>query len=905
VPPIVDGIQEFKVQSHNDQAEFGGVLGGIINVVSKSGTNALHGAAWEFVRNNAFDARNFFLSSVTPFKQNQFGIAAGGPVVLPKIYDGHNKTFFYLGYQGYRFRQASGGLFRVPTAANLAGNLADQPAQIFNPYTTRANPNGSGFVRDPFPRNEIPASMLDPTALAFAKATLPAPVATGVANRNALNNAPVQNDQEDYSARVDQTIGQKDFVWFRYSGMLQNYAASGGRPSLPATEEHRAKNIGISWVRTFSPSSILQVQYGRVTLRDDSQNRFAGLAANYATQIGFSDQYAGNFRVVNTLMPQITVTDFFSGGELDKLFRPSDIHEVKSDFSHIRGTHTFKTGGSFDNNSVRIQQRYLDLTYAVTQTANPQSPGNTGSSLASFLLNLPDSGDRNDVVQSVRWGGTMAAYFQDQWKATRKLTVNLGIRYDHTFVPPYGRPEDDNIATGSLNLRDGTYIIQVVPPTCAEKKRAPCMPTPDGSLPAHVTVDPRGEFFHNTTKNWQPRVGLAYRLRTNTAVRASFGMFFDEWSAIAQRPQNLQGQWPGIGAQSTSNLNVPTPAQPAPTIKGTNPFPGGSVLPPPTPFTGQQVYVDPYLRNPYSMQWNFGIQHQINLSTVAALNYVGARTRRLSIRSYQNTAVTPGPGDPQSRAPYAYIRPTSYDWDGGKGDYHALQALLDKKYSNGLAVMASYTWSKMIDIGCSGFLGAACFVQDPHHFATSRGVAGYDLTHILAVNWVYELPVGGKRRFRLGNRAANYIAGDWQLNGIAILRSGAPYTLSVAGDIANIGAASGYMRPNLVGDPAVAHPTPSKWFNQAAFSSPAIYTFGNVGRNTMRSDWTRNFDVSVFRQFRFTESKQLEFRTESFNTFNTPVFAAPTSNLSSPTFGQVLSMANKARQLQFSLKALF
>src|SRR5215510_6868452 len=182
VPPIIDGIQEFKVQSHNDQAEFGGVLGGIINVVSKSGTNALHGAAWEFIRNNAFDARNFFLSSVTPFKQNQFGIGVGGPVVLPKIYDGHNKTFFYLGYQGYRFRQASGGLYRVPTPANLAGDLSDQPAAIFNPYTTRANPNGSGFVRDPFPGNRIPASVLDPTTLAFAKATLPAPVATGVTN---------------------------------------------------------------------------------------------------------------------------------------------------------------------------------------------------------------------------------------------------------------------------------------------------------------------------------------------------------------------------------------------------------------------------------------------------------------------------------------------------------------------------------------------------------------------------------------------------------------------------------------------------------------------------------------------------------------------------------------------------
>jgi len=281
---------------------------------------------------------------------------------------------------------------------------------------------------------------------------------------------------------------------------------------------------------------------------------------------------------------------------------------------------------------------------------------------------------------------------------------------------------------------------------------------------------------------------------------------------------------------------------------------------------------------------------------IATVNYVGAGTRRLSIRSYQNTAPTPGPGHPQARAPYPYIRPTSYDWDAGTSNYQALQVLLDKKYANGLAVMASYTWSKVIDIGCSGFLGAACFVQDPYHFNTSRGVAGFDLTHNMAINWVYELPFGGKRRFRLGNGVANYLVGGWQANGIAILRSGLPYTLTVAGDIANIGAASGYMRPNMIADPTLANPSPTRWFNQSAFSAPPIYTFGNLGRNTFRSDWTRNFDLSVFREFRLMEHRQLEFRTESFNTFNTPTFAAPTASLSSPTFGQVLSTANRARQ---------
>lgn len=196
-------------------------------------------------------------------------------------------------------------------------------------------------------------------------------------------------------------------------------------------------------------------------------------------------------------------------------------------------------------------------------------------------------------------------------------------------------------------------------------------------------------------------------------------------------------------------------------------------------------------------------------------------------------------------------------------------------------------------------------MQDPYHFNTSRGVAGFDLTHMFVANWVYELPVGEGRRFHTNSGVVNYVLGSWQLNGITTLHSGPPYTITVPGDIANIGAASGYMRPNLVGNPTLANPSPAQWFNQSAFAAPPIYTFGNLGRDTFRSDWTRNFDLSIFRQFQLTESKHLEFRTESFNIFNTPTFAAPTSTLGSPTFGQVLSTANQARQLQFSLKLIF
>lgn len=234
VPPIIDTIQEFKVQSHNDQAEFGGALGGIINVVTKSGTNEIHGSAFEFLRNNALDARNPFLTSKTPFRQNQYGVAAGGPIIK-------NKTFVYGGWQGFKYRRTAESLFRVPTEANLRGDFSDESRQLYNPFTTRPNPNGTGFIRDPFPGNIIPQNLINAGMVAFAKATLPAPTFTGVGNRNARDTTPFKQDQNEWTIRVDQVLGEKDSVWFRYSAFGLDSSGSGGRPALQNLSENTAR----------------------------------------------------------------------------------------------------------------------------------------------------------------------------------------------------------------------------------------------------------------------------------------------------------------------------------------------------------------------------------------------------------------------------------------------------------------------------------------------------------------------------------------------------------------------------------------------------------------------------------------------------------------------------------------
>jgi outer membrane receptor protein involved in Fe transport len=907
VQPIVDAIQEFKVQSHNDSAEFGQVMGGVVNVVTKSGTNQLHGSLWEYLRNDAFDARGYFLPRVSPFKQNQFGASGGGPVILPRVYDGRNRTFFFLAYQGFRYRNPASTFYRVPTAANYQGDMSDWPRAIYNPFTTRTDPNKPGaFLREPFSGNQIPASLLDKGMLTFARETLQTPVVTGVADRNAFDSTPGRRNAEEYSMRFDQNLGTKDFLWFRYSGLLQDMNSSAGRQKFRTVEDFQARNLSASWVHTFGPTSTLQVQVGRARTHMNYQFDFVDVPSTLRTDAGFSDNFTANFAGGKTLIPNVNVPGFFSGGQGGAEKWPTMVWNEKANFAKVHGSHIFKTGVELSSNAYREVGLSASVGFQTTQTSDPQNQGTTGSPLASFFLGVPDSGMRKNLINSTRWGGVLGLYFQDQWKVTPRLTLNLGLRYDRTFTPPYGRVEDNNTAIGGLDLNRGVYVLQTVPPSCATSGKAPCIPTPDGKLPANVVGAPNGRLFQDTKDNWQPRIGLAYRIRPRTALRASFGIVFDNWAGVLQYISNAEGTWPSLGSLNASNLNFPTAAQPTPTLKAANPVPSG-IYPAATPFEQVSFNRDPYAKNPYSLQYNFGIQHQLDSATVLTLNYVGSGSRRLDLGGFYNVALTPGPGDPRQRSLYPYIRPTRYQTSWGRSSYQAFQVLYDRKLSRGFAHVVSYTWSKAIDAGCSGWFGVeGCSIQNPYKFNDERSVSAFDLTHTLAVNWVYELPVGPGKRFNTGQRVADFILGNWQINGIATIRSGAPFNLSVPGDIANTGN-SGYMRPNLIGDPRISEPkpTPGLWFNPAAFASPAPYTFGNFGRNRLRADYFRNFDMSVFRQFRISESKRVEFRAEAFNTFNTPTFGAPTGSISSVNFGKVLGTANSPRQLQLGLKILF
>lgn len=914
VSPVVDDIQEFKVQSHNDTAQFGGALGGIINVVTKSGTNQFHGSLWEFLRNNAFDARNPFFANTIPFKQNQFGGSVGGPVILPH-YNGRDKTFFFFDYEGFRELQQDQSLYTVPTPAELSGDLSSIPQQIYNPYTTRPDPNNPGkLLRDPFPNNQIPQSMINQGMVAYAKALFPAPVATGIPGINGENTFQNQTNQDEYNVRIDETLNDNNSVWFRDSWFNQPVVNAGGFAGLAQNQTTVGKNIGVSWLRTFSPTATMQLEFGHNLTSLVQNTQFSNAPTNLIQQAGFAPGFACFFQYGpnHCQIPGMGITGFLGGGQGYFESPASDVWEGKGDFTKVQGKNTFQMG--FDINKVGYTSafgkgaidNYGNETYTSFETSNLEN-STGGSPLGSFLLGVPDSASLRGTLTTQYGGWIEGTYFQDQLKASDRLTINLGMRYDFTLRPIEGSLSDGNLYIGDLNLNNGTYVLQGQPPSCATVGHAPCIP--GGTLPAHVVVTPAANhsIFHNTYDNIQPRLGIAYRLDSKTVLRASAGRFFDNWAAVMQSSQNYTGTWPSIAQFLGANLN-PT----VPTVFAQNPLASQvqTAIPSPTPFNQTQWYQNPYTQNPYSWQWNFGIQRQLSPNTLLTANYVGSASSRLDLGPMSNVALTPGPGNPQARAPYPYISPTFYDNSIGRSSYNAFQFEVNKQFSGGLSYLISYTWSKTQDIGCDGWYGVeGCSIQNPYNLNADKSVAGFGLTNVLTVSSVYQLPFGTGKKFQTGNRALDKIVGDWQLNGIATFTSGQPFDIGVSGDIANTGMAGccsyGYERLNLVGNPTVSNATPSEWFNKAAFAVPAPYTFGNLGRNALRADAFTNLDLSLFRMFPFTETKQLEFRFEAFNVTNTPTWGVPDQTLGDPTFGQVLNTRSIARELQIALKFYF
>ncbi|MGA8153604.1 MAG: TonB-dependent receptor [Terriglobales bacterium] len=927
VQPTLDDIQEFKLQSHNDEAQFGQVLGGIVNVVTKSGGNQFHGDVWEFLRNDAMDAANYFNPDKTPLKQNQFGGAVGGPVILPH-YNGRNKTFFYFSYEGFRNHTASNNLFLTPTPAQLAGDFSnlDGSTQLFNPYSSVPDATqATGFARQPFmcdgagaplaanasgiqaagtPCNKIPSSLLSPTMVYYAKTLFPAPISTGISGFNGRDTTPQIIRQDQISIRGDQQIGANDRIFARYTAAWQPDTVSGGYPGLTDDTQSNNYNIAVNWTHTFGPSSVLQLTFGHVSAQYNVVPSFANAPSDFLQQSGFAKAFYSHL-TFGDLIPSVFNGGGYVGGAnyVGKLHY-SNIWEYRGDFSKTYGRHTFRTGASLATDGWEQPFYGSEDDFDAPQTADGN--GNGGDALASMLVGVPIYAEVDNVYSLLHGGKIIGAYLQDQWRVNDKLTINWGLRYDITVNPRQGKASNGSNITGNFDFSNGTYILQNPAPACSASQGAPCIP--GGTLPAHTVIAKNGKINNDNYDNFAPRIGFAYRLTPGTVMRGGYGRFYDNWAGMTENQSNYTQAWPNVAfVAAPDNLNVgrPVPSESGSLANDPLNLGAGPIEPASTPFSPLNVnsYTDPHLKAGYSDQWNFGFQREFVPGATATINYVGSRNARISTNITANAAPTPGPGDPSLRAPYPYILPMNYTKSIGTSDYNGLQISSQYRSHSGITSTLAYTWSKTLVTGCDG-LFADCDIQDPYHLNRDRGPAAHDLTHIFSASFVVPLPFGAGRRFSTSSSVVNHIIGNWQLNGIVALDSGPRYDVQTDSSIPNTNNFYGVERANIVGSP-YANGTKTAPLNVDAFVNPAPFTFGNMERNSLRADWNKNLDLSLFRSFSITESKRFEFRVEAFNVTNTPVFASPDANLQDPNFGIVSSTANVERQLQLGLKFYF
>ena len=642
VPPIVDGIAEFKIQSHDDQSQFGGVMGGIVNVVTKSGANQFHGDAWEFLRNNAFDAKNPLLASVTPLKQNVFGVTIGGPVLAPH-YNGRNHTFFFGSYEGVHINSANETLYDVPTTAEEGGDFSAVSQQLYNPYTT----NSSG-VRSAFPSNNV-SSAIDPVMQTLMKQMYPAPLPTLISGFNGVDTTPALTRQNNYSLRVDQQINASNSLWARLSQDHTTKTDSGGFVGLLEGVVSDSQNWGVGYLHTFGASATLQVSAGHVwQLYNDVDNYTHTVDVSGFDPL-FGCAYIG---LLPCGAPDVTVTGYAGGGVSYTSNDDGDVYQWGANFTKLAGHHMWQIGSMISNNSGNSLITGGTLAFSAFQTSNLASQKTTGNALASFLIGVPNQRQKENSLRLYKDGWVNAVYGGDQWKISSRLTMNIGLRYDWVLMPiqwPGGN------MTGDLNLRNGTYILNSATAglgSCATLQTAPCIP--GGTLPANVVQGTNARMINDQLDNIQPRLGFAYQLDKQRVLHASYDRVYDTWSGSIQTSENLGDLWPSVGTGTASNLNTTTV-----TTTAENPmnFPSGvaTVLP-----ACYSVYVVQHLHCSLHQKSLLRSMASGDSAGIWSGNHVHARLRGiphqpLAVLLLHERRCQPRPRDaPKPRAVYLY-----------------------------------------------------------------------------------------------------------------------------------------------------------------------------------------------------------------------------------------------------------
>ncbi len=862
VKPPVDAIREFEVLTSAYDASLGRSAGAQVNVVLKSGTNGFHGTAYEFLRNQALDARNYFAPTDQPtpkYQRNQFGFSLGGPLIK-------DRTFFFGDYEGLRSREGITRLANVPTARERVGDFSQLPQQFW--------PLVPG-TQTQFPGGVIPQQALNPIGLKIA-ALYPLP------NRNVAGQnyaaSPVQRDRNDlFDVRVDHKISDASQFAVRYSftdrnlfepysGVTQVLVPGYGNSVL-----RRGQNLMLNEHHIFSPRFVndVRVAFSRVGNQVLTEN--PGVSVN--KQVGLPE-LSSNPRDFGLSLIRVTGYSPLGHEYNNPQDSATNVFQVLDTATYARNAHLLKFGFDFrytQQNAFRdVQSRGLLIFPGQVSITLPDGtptvfPFITGNPLANLLFGLPlvTGGARLDNAQHLRTE-SYNLFVNDNYRITPKLTLSLGLRYEFNS-PPVDTEDRANIydtATGKL-VQVGANGI------------------------------PRGG-YEADKNNFAPRVGLAWALGkdSKTVVRTGYGVYFDQ-SPLA----------PGEGLYFNApyfDFRYYYQSQQAP-LTVYNPFPFNT----PGQSAPSAFAYDRDLRTSYTQHWNLSVQHQLGNSTVAEVAYVGSKgTKLLSSRDINQ----PTPSTRQPNLPRNPLFSEITQQEGsGASNYHSLQARVQQRLAAGLSLLGAYTFGKSIDNASGVFAstGDPNYPQNSFNLAAERGRSGFDVRHRFSLSYSYDLPFGKNL-----NGAAKALLAGWQTFGVITLQTGRPFTVALLPEfdnsntgISNLGFL-GNDRPNLVGQARLDNPTPDRWFNTGAFVFPRFGSFGNAGRNILDGPGYQNVNFSLVKNTALKERATLQFRTEFFNLFNHPNFGLPDNFLGSPSFGRVFS-ADSPRRIQFGLKLLF
>jgi hypothetical protein len=874
VLPNLEAIGEFKITTNNFTAEYGRALGGIVDTHIRSGSNAWHGSVFEYFRNTVLNARNFFAASRLPYNFNQFGASLGGPLIKDKL-------FVFGDYQGSRLHQSSPVLTTVPTALEDTGNFSDllPGTTIYDPLTS---------PRVPFTNNIIPANRLDPPS-ALMLSLLPPPNASPPYNYHTSQSFPTSVNSADL--RIDYNFSSKDrlsgvFVILRpasVNGPILGNQLNGNLTPDSSIQDERSYSL--SYTHVVSPTMVNE--FNAAWVRDDWYG-IPSAGSQYEPTLGIPGLNTSPNNPITTGLPVYSVTGYNVFGEPlgTPFIQVVEIPQFNDNLSWVRGHHAFKTGFSADFRQYNLNQSLAGRGWYYFNSFATSNLGAGGNSAATALLGYP-----YDVYRQIlpEFGDRMkeyGAYFQDDFKATKRLTLNLGIRWDlyTPGVEAFNRLGNFNPSTVTIQLA-GTNGLS-------------------------------NSTLNTNRHDFGPHVGFAYQATADgkTVIR---GGYATGYMNLVERDVGTVGDrletnppFALISSESYPPLLPP--------VRVSDGFP----LTPQNPQAlccGAATYYIPRSQPmPYMQQWNLDIQRAIPGNFLLDVAYLGSRGVHLTGTSNLNQA-PPGPTPATPRSPISpSIGAVTAEMNQGSSIYHALQVKLERRFSSGFYLLGSYTWSKSIDEGSSTVSGDNTAVassaepENSFNLRAERGPSDFDLRHRMVVSYIYELPFGKGKKFLNGSSGVvDAFLGGWQVNGITSAQSGFPFTPRLANGSSDINSGpGGIVRPYLVGNPTLTSgQSIHDWFNVAAFAVPGqdgtpAYTFGNAGRNILRGPNTANLDFSLFKTFRLRERLKLEFRSEFFNIFNHPNFGLPNPNVDQPQAG-IITVASDPREIQFALKLLF